>query len=214
MSVVFEDNFQLLPSKHQEIWKVVWYFCKRYRCSFPSHAKIAELANCCIRTVRTALKKFKNFGWLETIRRAYRSCIFTINEILLRINPKDRRNYLKPDEQGGGGTSSSSRDKLQHKLQHIEGIQKDTVRSNVHQTNTSEKQPPVKESLIPLPFPKGNKLDIQKNFPEQVIDLALESFKSYKDVMRNPLGMFYKLCGIENKRYKNKKKKDKLCTEQ
>lgn len=211
MSVIFEQNYLVLPPKQQEIWKVLHYFCRTYQNAFPSHAKIAELAGCCIRTVRTAIKKFRNYGWLDTLRRCYRSCVYSIKEYLLRINPKDKRNFLKPKQSytggEGGGSHAHSREDLQHELQHIEGIQGDTERLYVHQTNPSQKiQPKVKESLIPLPFPKGNKLDIQRNFPEQVIDLALESFKSYKNAMRNPLGMFYKLCGIENKKYKERKK--------
>ncbi len=207
MSVVFEDNFLVLSPKHQEIWKVIHFFCKTYRNAFPSHAKIAELARCSIRTVRYAIAKFRNFGWLESLRRCYRSCVYTIKQCLLIMNPRDKRNYLKERGGEGGGSESTSREELQHDLQHIKSIQKDTVRCNVHKTNPSKEiQPKVKENLIPLPFPKGNKLDIQRNFPEQVIDLALESFKSYKNAMRNPLGMFYKLCGIENKKYKERKK--------
>ena len=212
MTVIFENQFLLLSPKQQQIWNVLWWFSNKYRNSFPSHAKIALLAKCCPRTVRTALKKFADYGWLESIRRAYRSSIYCISNFLLKINPRNRSNYLKPNENyehgGGGGSTSNLRDKLQHILPHIECSQKNTERSNVHQSKPSIKkpEPKVKYELEPLPFPKGNKLDIQKNFPEQVIDLAIESYKSYKKPMWNPLGLFYRLCGIENKKYKEKKK--------
>lgn len=201
MSVMFEDNFSVLPPKQQEIWKVIWYFCKHYRCSFPSHAKIAELANCCIRTVRTAIKKFKNYGWLETTRRCYRSCIYWVTENLLRINPKDKRNYLKPTktcenyEHGGGEVS---RGKMQHDLQHIGCIPKDkaTVRLNVQHTSIFKdgKYTSIRPNLQRMPFSAEDKVWIQRKFTEAEIACAAESFNSYKKTKKKPIALFWWLC--------------------
>jgi hypothetical protein len=130
MTVVFEDTYQLLSAKQQKIWNVIHHFCRTYRNAFPSHAKIAELAGCSIRTVFTAINNFRNFGWLETTKRCFRSCLYFIKEQLLFINPKDKRNYLKQkgkyDDGDGGGNQTHSSDKLQQKLQHSKSISLDT----------------------------------------------------------------------------------------
>lgn len=125
MSVVFEDNFLLLPLKHQEIWKVIWYFCKKYRASFPSHEKIAQLVGCCRRTVVNAINSFRNFGWLETTKRCFRSSLLFIKEHLLNINPKDRRNYINTDWGEGRGGQPISREELHSDLHTIYSNQKD-----------------------------------------------------------------------------------------
>lgn len=128
MTVVFQDTYQLLSPKQQKIWNVIQHFCKTYRNAFPSLSKIAELAGCSIRTVCTAINKFKKFGWLESTKRCFRSCLYYIKEQLLYINTKDKRNFLKPTNNyhdgGGGGTESSSCEELHDKLQHIQCIPK------------------------------------------------------------------------------------------
>jgi len=211
MSVVFEENFLALPTKHQEIWKVIHYFCKTYHNAFPSHEKIAELAHCCVRTVRTAIKNFRNFGWLETTKRAYRSCLFYVQERLLRINPKDKRNFLKASkscesyEQGEGGVF---RDKLQHELQHIECIynSKNTIRSSVHHTRCFKdgKWLNIKLNLQKYPFPAEEKIKIQRCFTEAEIALAAESFDSYKKPKQSPIKLFWWLCKQAKTMFKGK----------
>jgi len=211
ISVSFEQNFLVLPPKHQEIWKVLHYFCNTYHNAFPSHAKLAELAHCSIRTVRTALKNFKNFGWLESTRRCYRSCLYYIHEKLLKLNPKDKKNFLKPKqscesyEQGGGGVF---RGKLQHELQHIYGIpnSRNSIRSNVHHTGCKKdgKTIYIRPNLQNLPFTAEKKVQIQRTFTEAEIALAAESYNSYKKPKKEPIALFWWLCKSAKQMFKGK----------
>lgn len=208
-SVIFEDNFLLLPPKHQQIWKVLWYFCKKFHGCFPSQQKISLLAKCCRRTVINALNSFKNFGWLTQIKRCYRSNIYFIHSDLLKKDPKDQKWFMK--NEGGGRESSRESCTQSCTLYSVAKSSVATVRSkDVHHLRDSpNNKPPPKQyihpTLIDLPFKREDKLMIQRNFRESVIGLALESYKTYRYAKRNPLGLFLSLCGIENKNRKEGK---------
>lgn len=214
MSVVFEDNFLLLPPKHREIWKVIWYFSKEYRNAFPSYKKIAQLAKCSIRTVATAINNFRNFGWLKTIKRCFRSCLYYVNEKLLFLNPKDRSIYkrkVKSYEQKGPtyeqGEGGVFRDNLHDKLHHI-GVSydcKDTIRSNVQQTRffKNGKWLSIRPNIQELPFKLEDKIMIQMKFTEAEIALAAESFRSYKKTPQKPIALFWWLCKEAKRMFKH-----------
>jgi hypothetical protein len=212
-SVSFEDNFVLLPPKHQEIWKVLWYFSKTYRNAFPSYEKIAKIAKCCVRTVAAAVKSFQNFGWLKTMRRCYRSSIFYIHEKLLFLNPKDRSVFKRKIESyeekgrtyehGGGGVF---RGKLHDKLHGIYASRDSiaTVRYNVHQTRILKdgKWLSIRPNLQKYAFPIEEKLKIQRCFTEAEIALAAESFDTYKKPKRSPIKLFWWLAKEAKRMFK------------
>ena len=193
MSATFEEIFPLLPRNYQQIWKILHWFANKYKCVFPSHKKIAELVQCSPRTVIRAIKKFLQYEWLGYQKRCYRSNVYFVSSELLKKNPKDPKLFQNV---------------TQSVTLYSVSLSKATARSNVHQTIPSKEpfRPKIRHQLQNLPFPLQNKIDIQRNFSERVIDLALESYKSYKFAIQNPLGFFYRLCGIENKRMKLRKK--------
>lgn len=197
-SVIFEDNFLLLPSKHQEIWKVLWWWCNKFRNAFPSHETIAEKANCSRRTVISALSIFKNFGWLSYLKRNRRSNIYYIHKELLKKDPKNQKLYQNIEGGGEGSFRESCTESCT--LPYVAKNSVATVRSDVQHFRApfSNKQQPraqlVNPLLCDLPFSREDKLIIQRNFNERIIGIALSSYKTYRYTPRNPISLFLWLC--------------------
>ena len=212
-SVVFEDNFQLLPTRHQEIWKILWHFCTKHRNVFPSHDKLAELAHCSRRTVIKALASFRNFGWLTQMKRCYRSNVYFIHGTLLKKNPKDPKTFLKEGCQNGreGGvlsrescTQSCTLYSVASNFIATERCKNTTVQPKWASPSHKE-QPRVRPDLAHLPFQDKDKLMLQKCFGEKIIGRALESYKTYRYAKQKPIALFWWLCK-EAKQYFNKRK--------
>lgn len=209
----YETSFLLLPKKQQEVWKVLWYFSNEFKTAFPSHDTIAKLAHCCVRTVRTCIKKFTMMGWIETSRRYYQSCIFYIHEALKKINPKNQqifRNKKKSCEQNGQvmnrerGVFSEANCSMNCSVSNVAKDSIDTVRYNVHQTRILKdgKWLSIRPNLQKYPFPTDEKLKIQRCFTESEIALAAESYDSYKNTPRAPIKLFWWLCKEAKRMFK------------
>ncbi len=91
----FLNTFHLLTPKQQKIWRYLQSFAKHYRAVFPSQSKIAKACQCHRETVIEAIKKFKSFGWLSVVRRAYTSCVYFLIENLIGIDTLNPKSFEK-----------------------------------------------------------------------------------------------------------------------
>lgn len=91
----FLTHFILLSTKQQKIWNYLAWYGRNQRQVFPSHQHIADVVGCCRDTVIQAIKKFRSFGWLVSLKRCYRSCLYFINTLLLKLNTRDPNIFKK-----------------------------------------------------------------------------------------------------------------------
>ena len=84
----FLNTFQLLTPKQQKIWRVIQWYSQTYRAVFPSHSTIAKKVGCHRDTVIQTMKKFKEWGWLVSAKRCFRSCVYLVSEVLKKIDTK------------------------------------------------------------------------------------------------------------------------------
>lgn len=77
-----------LTQTHQRIIDYMIWKAKTHRYVFPSLKKIADVCKCSVATVQRALRKFREKGWLGSIKRAYQSCLYFIDDALLAFNSK------------------------------------------------------------------------------------------------------------------------------
>lgn len=91
----FLTHFILLTTKQQKIWNYLAWVARNKRHVFPSHKHIADIVGCHRDTVIQAIKKFREFGWLVSLKRCYRSCLYFINTILLKLNTRDKNIFKK-----------------------------------------------------------------------------------------------------------------------
>lgn len=77
-----------LTQSHQRVIDYIIWKAKTHRYVFPSLKKIAEVCKCSVSTVQRALRKFRARGWLGSLKRAYQSCLYFIDDALLAFKSK------------------------------------------------------------------------------------------------------------------------------
>lgn len=84
------DNFlawyEMASRKQKRIFIYLHTFCRKHNLVFPSQDRIAEKAGCGREWVNRTLKKLEELGFLIKKRRPYRSCLYLIADVLLRLD--------------------------------------------------------------------------------------------------------------------------------
>ena len=94
----FKNIFFLLTNKEREIFKYLHWFCQNYRSVNPCQIHIAEKTGTSVKTVYRAIKKFQDFGWMNIFKRIGRTCIYFVEESLLKLNLKEKKTFELPRE--------------------------------------------------------------------------------------------------------------------
>lgn len=96
----FLDTFQLLTPKQKKIWCYLQSMAKNLRVVFPGQGTIAKAVGCCRETVVETIKKFVEAGWLQIIKRFWRSHVYFVNEQLINLDVRNPKTFAMPKSQG------------------------------------------------------------------------------------------------------------------
>jgi len=90
----FREKFPLLSKRQKDIYKHIFFMCKKFRTVYISQSRIAEVHGCTREYVNRVLRMFKNWAWIKLVSRGYNTSIYFIADDLKNIDPLDKKNFM------------------------------------------------------------------------------------------------------------------------
>lgn len=176
----FKNTYLLLTPLQRTIWGYLKTFAQHKRLVFPSQTTIAKACGCTREYVCKTLRRFKDWGWMSAIRRAYKSCVYLLPEGLVKINHRDPKTYDAQQQKsaispGRVHNSDHSKDLKELKMERSDVQPKSAEKfKTFHKPKDSDY--PIKPSLMNLPLLTRDK-QLLSRYPDAAVACALEDYE-------------------------------------
>ena len=181
----FLDTFQLLTPKQKKIWCYLQSMAKNLRVVFPGQGTIAKAVGCCRETVIETIKKFVEAGWMQIIKRFWRSHTYFVNEQLVNLDVHNPKTFAKPKSQGKPTTDPTTNPTPIRVTSSTQIRNVETKNENVQAMEPKqEKKLPQKtecihEELTHFGLSLRDVVILSK-YSLRIVRLAIEDYKTYR----------------------------------
>lgn len=86
-----KNAWQLLSKGYKKVLKYIWWYFKKLKTVFPSHATIANDVGLSEKQVRNALNHFESKGWIGWVKRPYHSNVYFMPDEIINLNLNDEK---------------------------------------------------------------------------------------------------------------------------
>jgi hypothetical protein len=200
-----QENFLIifdgLSYQQKEIWQLLCWFNKHCYVTRPSQTTIARMVGCCRDTVIEAIKKFKEFGWMATIKKAYQTLIYFISDNLLKLDTKDRNIFKKATISREAPAQAPTLSRISS---YLKGTYREMYTEDCLKRERTHK--PIPEFMKIPAFSLEDRQFFTNRYSEQVLYEAMKDTKDFHinvERIGNIPGFFTDRCKYWEKRRKN-----------